>query len=127
MADDPTRDCKKWAGCVGVDKDGYLHFSKASQGLRAMRVILAVYGSKHKINTIEGICRRWVRKPKTASQEADLRQYIRAAAYRIGKPSAAVLEMTDRKMLARIAKGIIYAENSQQPYSEEVLKRAFEY
>lgn len=122
-----AKSCTGWPGCKGIDRDGYLSFTQPVQGLRAMRLILTAYHKKHGIQTIEGICRRWVRKPKTAQQEADMRRYIAAVAYGAGKASTAPLDMLDRKMLARVARGIVFAENSLQPYGEVVLRRAFEY
>lgn len=116
-----------WPGCTGKDTQSYLQFQQAEQGIRAMRKILRAYHSKHGINTIEGICRRWVQKPQTPDQEASLREYIGVVARRAHVLPDMPLDMQDRRLQARIAKGIIYAENSRQPYPEALFRRVFRY
>lgn len=91
-----------------------------------MRNILRAYGKKG-INTVEGVCRRWVQEPETPAQEESLKKYISAVAKKAGVLPDMVLDMNDRRLLASIAKGIIYAENSRQPYSEALFRKVFHY
>lgn len=92
-----------------------------------MRNILRAYHTKHGINTVEEICRRWVQKPQTPAQEASLREYIGVVAHRAHVLPDMPLDMHDRRQLAQIAKGIIYAENSRQPYPEALFRKVFHY
>jgi len=49
----------KWKGQIGVDKFGHVIFESWEFGLRASAMVLKNYAIKHKINTVEGVVKRF--------------------------------------------------------------------
>lgn len=49
----------KWIGELGYDKYGHVHFSKVEYGIRAAVITLIKYYKVHKIDTVEGIIKRF--------------------------------------------------------------------
>lgn len=48
-----------WKGQIGKDKFGHAQFNNWEDGIRAGAIVLKNYAVKHKINTIEGIVKRF--------------------------------------------------------------------
>lgn len=67
-----------WQGMTG-SKNGYLVFSTAFYGLRALAKNLATYRSKYGLNTIRGIITRWA-----PSNENDTQAYIASVSEQTG-------------------------------------------
>ena len=119
--------CQDWGGAIAHDPWGHLIFRTDLDGLKAMRKVLAAYGRKHHINTVRGICARWVAKPKTKAQARELVGYVKAVAQRAGVGLDTPLDMADRKLLARVARGLVWAENGVDSYPESLFRQAFNY
>ena len=49
----------RWRGELGYDKYGHVHFSKVEYGIRAAVITLIKYYKVHKIDTVEGIIKRF--------------------------------------------------------------------
>lgn len=115
-----------WLGAVSTNDYGYLRFQDDYYGLRAMRINLEAYYFVHHLTTIRAIASRWVRKPTTEKQKADLESYMAGVAQRaqVGKDTRIWLE--DKTMEIALAKAIIYAEQGQMPFPESLFKQVFQ-
>lgn len=118
---------KEWGGATQTDENEYLRFKTPLDGLKAMDRVLVAYHERYGIKTVSGIVHRWVREPRNEQQERQLQQYIAFVALNLGVHPKTKLDMDDPRELARIAKAIIFAENSEQPYPDSLFKTAFGY
>ncbi len=113
-------------GATGVDPWHHLIFKSDKDGLKALRYVLQVYGRKGH-NTVNKITKRWV-GPRNFEAACDSPLGYRAKLLQdLRVRPNAPLDMNDPKLLATLAKAIVYAENGVNPYSEKLYKEVFGY
>lgn len=120
-------DYRQWHGATGTDEWGHLVFPDDEHGLIAIRRVLRAYYYKHKIRNVSGIVNRWVRRPKTEAEIQAVRNYILCVCQRAKVKPNQRLWLNDNEMMASIAKAIVFAENSSDPYPEDLYKKVFKY
>lgn len=100
-----------WQGKKGVDKDGYLQFNSAADGLRAMAVNLKNQQTKHGLTTLNQIIDKYA--PPT---ENDTEAYKAQAAKSLGIDGDRPINLQDPQMLAQVMTFMVKKENGNQPY-----------
>ncbi len=114
-----------WEGSKGVDGYGYVRFQDAFYGLRALKHVLQSYFLRHHIRTVAGIRNRWVRRPKYPEQVQRLRRDILLVSRLLHvQPNQTLTWSEDTEI--KLAKAIVFAENSEQPYPDSLYRAAFE-
>lgn len=108
----------KWVGEEKADPDGYCRFSMPEWGIRAAVRNLAAYRDIHRLNTVEGIIRRWA-----PTNENDTKAYIASVVQRSGLGAKDILDMRDDRTVLLLLDAIIWHENGQQPYPADLLAR----
>lgn len=99
------------------DKD-YVNFKSPEYGVRAMTVVLGSYHQKG-INTIEDIINTWAPK----SDNNNVENYLKILKERKGLDRKDKIDAEDPEQVLDVVKGIIIAENTHVPYSDELLLR----
>ncbi len=112
----------KWQSACGQDAWGHLRFATPTQGLDALRKTLATYKRKYRIHSIEHLCGRWI-SPKASA--LDHRQWIRVVYQRSGFVPGRRLDFTNPDTALKLAKGIIWAENGYDQYSDALYRGVF--
>ncbi|MBD2802119.1 structural protein [Xenorhabdus sp. M] len=112
----------KWQGLrdTQTDKD-FCQFIAPEWGIRAMLKILRNYERKYDYNTIRQMISRWA-----PPNENDTEGYIAYVCGKVGIPSSAVIDVDNEPTMLKLVKAIIYMENGQQPYSDDVFTKAYE-
>ncbi|MBD2782795.1 structural protein [Xenorhabdus szentirmaii] len=112
----------KWQGLrdTQTDKD-FCQFIAPEWGIRAMLKILRNYERKYGYNTIRQMISRWA-----PPNENDTEGYISYVCGKVGIPSSAVIDVDNEPTMLKLVKAIIYMENGQQPYSDDVFTKAYE-
>lgn len=105
-----------WVGQVGKDDAGFVIFKSADFGIRAAGRLMRTYKKKYKLNSIEGIVRRWA-----PESENDTQNYIRQVTRLTGLSSSKKLSERD---YCKLANAMIQMENGQQPYSTKRINKA---
>ncbi len=112
----------KWTSAIGQDAWGHLRFGTPAQGLDALRKTLATYGRKYHIHSVEHLCGRWI-SPKASAR--DKQQWVwwvyRKSGFKPGKR----LDFADPQTALKLAKGIIWAENGYDEYSDALYSSVF--
>ncbi|PHM60984.1 structural protein [Xenorhabdus ishibashii] len=112
----------KWRGLRDIQTDtSFCQFVAPEYGIRAMLKILRNYERKYGDNTIRQFISRWA-----PPNENNTESYIAYVCQSVGVTSSAVVDVENVATMRRLVKSIIQMENGQQPYSDEVIKRAFE-
>ncbi len=119
-----TPNWRRWKGAIGCDDRGYLIFKNDRAGLRALRINLRLYASKHHIRTVDGIVRRWA-KLNAYSAITDRRAYEETVCDYVQVLSGTPLAMEDVRVQKDLGEAIILAENGCDPYSKAMLDEAF--
>ena len=109
-----------WIGQIipGVDPD-FCQFAKPEQGIRALGRILQTYQNKHKIRTLRAAIIRWA-----PGNENDTDAYIADVCERSGFGPDAIISFNDLTTLAAVVKAIIWHENGQQPYADDLIMKS---
>ncbi|PHM22711.1 structural protein [Xenorhabdus ehlersii] len=112
----------KWQGLRDIQTDkSFCQFGAPEYGIRAMLKILRNYERKYGDNTIRQFISRWA-----PPNENNTESYIVYVCKSVGIASSAVVDVENVATMSRLVKAIIQMENGQQPYSDEIIKRAFE-
>ncbi|WP_340614303.1 structural protein [Xenorhabdus thailandensis] len=112
----------KWQGLRDIQTDkSFCQFVAPEYGIRAMLKILRNYERKYGDNTIRQFISRWA-----PPNENDTESYIAYVCQSVGIASSAVVDVENVAMISRLVKAVIQMENGQQPYSDEIIKQAFE-
>ncbi|WP_338885392.1 structural protein [Xenorhabdus sp. TH1] len=112
----------KWQGLRDIQTDkSFCQFVAPEYGIRAMLKILRNYERKYGDNTIRQFISRWA-----PPNENDTESYIAYVCQSVGIASSAVVDVENVAMMSRLVKAVIQMENGQQPYSDEIIKQAFE-
>lgn len=107
-----------WQG-LGPSQDdpSFATFITPEYGIRAMCKILQSYKAKG-IDTIEAAIHRWA-PPKENETDA----YVHDVSLRSGIDPDAVIDLTAYTTCKNVIKAIIFHENGQQPYSDDVISK----
>lgn len=85
-------------------------------GIRALAKTLSTYESKHGLNTVEDIIRRYA-----PNSENDTSSYIKSVSNSLGVKS--IDEINVQAVMPDLIKAIIKHENGSQPYSDTVINQ----
>jgi len=109
---------------TGRDKYGYLKFPTDRKGLKAIRLNLKAYWTKHHINTLTGIVYRWteVHGIYTLKEQNDYFEKMINYTSFIPKQK---LDMNDPYVLETLARGIVMAENGCDGIPDGMYKSVF--
>lgn len=110
-----------WQGKAGADKDGYLKFDSASDGLRAMAINLKNQQSKHDLATLDQIIEKYA-----PPDENDTEAYKKQAAEALGLKGDGPINLQDPRMLSALMTFMVKKENGTQPYPQGAIDRAAE-
>ncbi len=112
-----------WQGLVPesqrTDKS-FCQFSSPEYGIRAMIKIIQNYNRKYGINTVSGIISRWA-----PSNENNTDAYINHVCNGTELTRDQVVDVFNKVFMTELIKSIITMENGSQPYSNEVIDKAF--
>ncbi|MEY0958533.1 structural protein [Providencia rettgeri] len=120
----------KWQGLASVQKDDkFCTFINVYYGVRALMKLLQTYGRQKgkpnigcdKIDTVEEIIERWA----PSSDNNHTENYIKRVCKETGFERHECLNLHDKSTSIKMAKAIVYVENGQQPYVDDVFERAF--
>lgn len=111
-----------------TDKE-FCVFIEPHWGIRALIVLLRNYGNKmgiknignDKIDTVYEVINRWA-----PTNENDTNSYALHVADYCGVGVNDVINLKDEVFLTKLVKAIILHENGQQPYTDGVIKKAFD-
>lgn len=108
-----------WEGEHDLDLDnGFEEFYEPLYGIRAAARILKNYRNKYGLNSVFDIIQRWA-----PPNENDTTSYIDNVAAKVGIGRNEQLLDGD---YTELIKAMIYHENGQQPYSDNVIEQGFE-
>jgi len=105
-----------WQGAVGSDGE-FVRFESETMGIRAAARILKTYRDKYGLNSVAEIVARW-----SPPSENDTTSYIDSVAAKIGISRNETLIDAD---YPELIKAMIYHENGQQPYDDNVIYSGF--
>ncbi|CDG21610.1 Protein P5 [Xenorhabdus poinarii G6] len=112
----------KWLGLRDTQTDkSFCQFVSPEYGIRAMLKILCNYERKYGDNTIRQFISRWA-----PPVENDTEAYINYVSRLVGIASDAVIGVNHQRTMTVLITAMIWMENGQQPYSDDVFTRAFE-
>ncbi|WP_237386164.1 structural protein [Xenorhabdus sp. Sc-CR9] len=112
----------KWQGLRERQTDeDFCQFIAPEWGIRAMLKILRTYERKYSDNTIRQMIARWA-----PPNENDTEGYITYVCGKVGVSSSAVIDVDNLATMRKLVKAIIQMENGQQPYSDDMITRAFD-
>ncbi|MBS9442267.1 structural protein [Photorhabdus heterorhabditis] len=112
-----------WQGLVPesqrTDKS-FCQFISPEYGIRAMIKVIRNYNRKYGINTVSGIISRWA--PEIENNTAG---YINRVCKDTDVTRDQVVDVFNQAFMTKLIKAIITVENGSQPYSNEVIDKAF--
>lgn len=115
-----ANDKTQWVGERATDDDpAFEEFIEASDGIRALAVILRNYQRTRGLKTITQLIHRWA-----PSNENDTAAYVNAVSKSMGVAPDHPLDLSRKATMAPLVKAIIQHENGTQPYSDEYIDRA---
>lgn len=112
-----------WRGQLPRDvkvEPRFARFDTPFNGIRALAKLLLNYRKIHGLRTIEGLIARWA-----PSNENDTKAYARQVGQRMGVSIFEPLTL-NKPTLQALVTAIIWHENGQQPYSQELIADAIE-
>ncbi|RAX00824.1 MULTISPECIES: structural protein [unclassified Photorhabdus] len=112
-----------WQGLVPQSQrtdQSFCQFVSPEYGLRAMIKIIQNYHRKYGINTVSGIISRWA-----PTNENNTDAYINHVCKNTGVTRDQVVDVFNKVFMTELIKSIITMENGSQPYSDEVIDKAF--
>lgn len=113
-----------WPGAIGANGHGYAIFRAPQYGIRAIRISLLAYQTKHGIRTPHGIIHRWVGEAADQGQKAG---YIAELCRRLGRVDEYKrLDLKNRETLLVVIKAIVFYENGYDPYGQFYYSRGME-
>lgn len=98
--------------------DGFARFNDAMEGISAAAGNLLHYNAKH-IDTVTAIISKWA-----PPSENDTAGYIADVTKRMGVGANQKLNLQDPRVMAGLINAMIWHENSQNPYSSELVNSA---
>lgn len=119
------RSRERWQGlAVEQDDPSFFTFSSPVWGIRAIARILITYQDKRlaedgtAIDTVRDVIARWA-----PAVENDVDAYVRSVCKRTGFLERQTLDMQNYDHLCPLVKAIIWHENGQQPYADDIIDR----
>ena len=109
----------QWQGEVPGTDALFETYEKPEYGIRAIFKILSYYYNKEHLCTIQEIINKWA--PPTENNSV---AYVADVAARCNVPADAVITPSENFMKA-LVRAIIWHENGQDPYSDEVIDLAW--
>jgi hypothetical protein len=91
-------------------------FTEAKWGVRALCRLLLTYFRRDGLQTVEEIIRRYA-----PAKENDTRSYIADVCQRTGFQAQEKLCLSDRRVMLKLIKAIIWHENGALPYEDKEL------
>lgn len=107
-----------WNGQTGQDSAGFVIFSDAKYGIRAMGKTLDSY-QRRGVSTIAQIIATWA-----PSVENDTQSYIRSVVSQMGASSSDYEPSRENGDFVPLVKAIIKHENGLNPYNSETIETA---
>ncbi|WP_419810677.1 structural protein [Bacterioplanoides sp.] len=104
-----------WDGAAG-DDGAFVIFDSPEFGIRALSKLLLNYERLYGLNTVSGIINRYA-----PTNENNTLAYVESVAGKLGVNPHEQITVADR--LPELVKAIIYHENGQQPYSDDLIGR----
>lgn len=107
----------KWQGtdCPQTDS-AFVCFEAPKWGIRALCTVLRTYHKKHRLDTVEGLIRRWA-----PPVENDTDSYAEFVAGRLGVSVDETIDVLQWDTMRKLVESIITAENGYQPYKAETI------
>lgn len=119
------RSRERWQGLAEDQTDpDFFTFSSPVWGIRALARVLITYQDKRlaadgtAIDTVRDVIERWA-----PAVENDVDAYVRSVCKRTGFVERQTLDMQNYDHLCPLVKAIIWHENGQQPYPNEIIER----
>ena len=107
----------KWQGLADPPNEGrFCRFVSPVWGIRAAALNLIAYQDRHGLRTIKALVEKWA--PFT---ENNTRAYVKSVAQRSGFAATLPLDMHSYGHMRPVIEAMIWHENGQQPYSNEVI------
>lgn len=108
-----------WYGMAVTQSDhDYVQFQSPELGLRAACKILLSYAGRG-LDTVQSIIDEWA-----PPIENDSTAYVEDACQRTGYTATAHLDMKSPEVLENLLKSIVWHENGEQPYGDDVYSAA---
>jgi len=111
----------KWQGKLRCSDTRFECFSTPFHGLRAMYKTLYSYYYKHNKQSIREIMHRW-----SPAHENETEDIVRRVSRRMGWLPNATIPIDDTSFLFRLGSSLVINENSDDPYTEKLHRRAIE-
>ncbi len=119
------RSKERWQGLAEEQQDReFFTFSSPVWGIRALARVLITYQDKRlaedgtAIDTVRDVIERWA-----PAVENDVDAYVRSVCKRTGFLERQTLDMQNYDHLCPLVKAIIWHENGQQPYPNDIIER----
>ncbi|WP_323834732.1 structural protein [Photorhabdus africana] len=112
-----------WQGLMPASQrtdKSFCQFSSPEYGIRAMIKILHNYNRKYGLKTVKGIISRWA-----PTNENNTDAYVNHVCKNTGVTCDQVVDVFNQVFMTELIKSIITMENGSQPYSNEVIDKAF--
>ncbi|KTL63305.1 structural protein [Photorhabdus laumondii subsp. laumondii] len=112
-----------WQGLMPASQrtdKSFCQFVGPEYGLRAMIKILHNYNRKYGLKTVKEIISRWA-----PTNENNTDAYINHVCKGTGVTRDQVVDVFNKVFMTELIKSIITMENGSQPYSNEVIDKAF--
>lgn len=112
-----------WQGATpdsALTDDRFEQFTSPLWGLRALAMTLRAYQERHGCRTLAAIIGRFA-----PSSENNTGRYLESVCSVVGvDASSPIVLADDPAMMVRLMRSIVWHENGQQPYSDEILAQA---
>lgn len=102
----------KWQGQVEGGDSRFVTFATYEDGLRAMQQNLLAYQSKHGLNTVDAIIRRWA--PAKENGEESTKNYVSTVARTLGVAPNAPIDLKDPTTMAAMTQAMANVEAGGQ-------------
>lgn len=110
----------KWLGeSLCQDDPHFVRFDSDLWGLRAMAVLLRNYQTRHGLETLAQILRKW-----SPTNENDTLRLVEHVSAKLDVGGFEKFNILDEDNLVRLIDAIIYEENGRQPYPELLIREA---
>ena len=108
---------QEFKGETGVDDDNFLQFENVELGIRAADRILTTYGKKHKIDTVEGVIKRFAPK----ADNNDIATYIPFVAKESGFGAQEKIDLSNPQVRAKLLAPMALIESKYKITPEKIL------
>ena len=113
----------QWESAIGQNEHGHLIFAEPKDGLVALRKVLVTYKKKYHIQTLERLTGRWT-SPRSSQEKK--RGYLKSLRQQMGARPGQKYDFAEPRTARRLAKAIIWSENSCDPYPDSLYETVFQ-